>query len=191
MQNGLAFPFLLRVPGSHGGDAFDKIDRAEAIGDFMTVNPASDYYATEFIDYQSSDGFYRKYRFMAVAGELYPYHLAIGTTWKVHHYNTDMAYYRWMQDEEESFLDHPWAVFSSVHQGALRRVCTTLDLDFFGIDCALDDDGNVIVFEANTSMLVHNDNAGFEYKTPHCARIRTAFQAMVARARHSAASALS
>ena len=33
-----------------------------------------------------------------------PYHLAIGDDWKVHHFRTDMADHRWMQEEEELAL---------------------------------------------------------------------------------------
>jgi hypothetical protein len=39
-------------------------------------------------------------------------------------------------------------------------------LDYFGIDCGLDRDGNLIAFEVNASMLVHDDNEEFPYKAP-------------------------
>jgi hypothetical protein len=39
-----------------------------------------------------------------------------------------------------------------------------------------------VVFEVNASMLIHDDNADFPYKTPHCIRIKEAFDAMLKRA---------
>jgi len=52
-------------------------------------------------------------------------------------------------------------------------------LDYFGIDCALDPDGNLVVFEVNASMLVHDDNAEFPYKDPFVRAIKVAFDAML------------
>jgi glutathione synthase/RimK-type ligase-like ATP-grasp enzyme len=52
-------------------------------------------------------------------------------------------------------------------------------LDYFGIDCALDSDGNLVVFEVNASMLVHDDNAEFPYKDPFVRAIKAAFNSML------------
>jgi hypothetical protein len=132
------------------------------------------------VDYRSRDGHFRKYRFVFADTDILPYHLAIGNGWKVHHYTTDMDKHAWMQDEEKRFLENPDAVFSPAHYAALAAIREAVGLEFFGIDCSLDRDGNVVVFEVNASMLIHDDNADFPYKTPHCRRIRSAFEAMLA-----------
>jgi len=185
-RQGIAFPLLLRVAGTHGGDAFEKLDRPEDIAAFLAQHAAEAFYATAYVDYRSADGYFRKYRFIFTNGEILPYHLAIADQWKVHHFRTDMGSHRWMQDEEKAFLDHPDQVFSAAHYDALRRIRAALDLEFFGIDCALDRDRNLIVFEVNASMLIHDDNAAFPYKTPACARIKQAFTATLTRAARSA-----
>ncbi|HEY1535004.1 MAG TPA: hypothetical protein VGF76_13350, partial [Polyangiaceae bacterium] len=41
--------------------------------------------------------------------------------------------------------------------------------------------GDVLIFEVNASMLIHDDNADYAYKTPHVARIKATFDAMLAR----------
>ena len=50
------------------------------------------------------------------------------------------------------------------------RRCETIreriGLDYFGIDCGLDASGNLVVFEVNASMLVHDRNDRFPYKNP-------------------------
>jgi hypothetical protein len=97
----------------------------------------------------------------------------------VHHVSTDMPNHPWMQQEEAAFLANPAAIFNAGHYQALREVRERFRLDYFGIDCGLDRDGNLVVFEVNASMLVHDDNAEFPYKSPFVRAIKTAFDAML------------
>ncbi len=182
LASGLAMPFplLARPVGTHGGDDFEKLPDATALAAFIARRPDLDHYLIEFADYASADGYFRKARFFFVGEAILPYHLAIGRDWKVHHATTDMADQAWMRDEERAFLDDPAAVFTARNLASLRAIRATLSLDFFGIDCALDRDGNVVVFEVNTSMLVHHHNEGFPYKTPHVEAIKRAFDALLA-----------
>lgn len=173
------FPVLARPAGTHGGDDFEKIESLDELARFLARRPKADHYVIEYVDYVSSDGHFRKYRFIFVGEEILPYHLAIGNDWKVHHVSTDMANQPWMQQEEAAFLANPAAVFNAAHYHALRVVRERFGLDYFGIDCGLDPDGNLIVFEVNASMLVHDDNAEFPYKDPFVRVIKTAFDAML------------
>lgn len=67
---------------------------------------------------------------------------------------------------------------------ALAEIGRRLDLDFCGIDFAIDGEGRVLVFEANATMVVHLKDApdAFAYKHQHVPKIFAAFAAMVARA---------
>jgi len=177
----IGFPLLLRTPGTHGGDAFEKIDTAGEIDAFLAQHPVEDYYVTEFVDYRAADGFFRKYRMILVDGVLLPYHLAIHDDWKIHHFRTDMGDHRWMQDEEAAFLDNPGGVFGEAQQAALHEIARILGLEFVGVDCSIDRAGDVLIFEVNASMLIHDDNADYAYKAPHVARIKATFDAMLAR----------
>jgi hypothetical protein len=114
-----------------------------------------------------------------VDGQILPYHLAIASDWKVHHDTTDMADHLWMQQEEEVFLNDPATVFNPSHYEALREIQQRIGLEYFGIDCGLDRSGNLVVFEANASMLVHDGNEQFPYKAPFVRRIKTAFDEML------------
>jgi len=181
-RSGFAFPLLLRVAGTHGGDAFEKIDTGADIAKFLSEHAADEFYVTAYLDYRSGDGHFRKYRFVFVGEAVLPYHLAIGDGWKVHHYTTQMDRHPWMQDEEKAFLENPGGVFSPDHYAAFAAIRAAIGLEFFGIDCSLDRGGNIVVFEVNASMLIHDDNADFPYKTPHCIRIKEAFDAMLKRA---------
>ena len=170
---------LVRPVGTHGGDDFEKIEGSEALAAVLAQRPDTDRYFTEYIDYRSVDGYFRKYRFIFVNGEILPYHLAIADRWKVHHDSTDMADHPWMQREEEAFLNNPASVFGPSHYQVLREIRERIGLDYFGVDCALDRSGNLVMFEANASMLVHDQNEGFSYKPPFVQRIKSAFDDML------------
>jgi tetratricopeptide (TPR) repeat protein len=172
-------PLLLRVAGKHGGDDFEMINDRSEIPDFLTRLPAEDYYAIQYIDYRSPDGFFRKYRMILTGQAILPYHLAIHDGWKVHHYTTEMGQHPWMQAEEAVFLAKPDSVFSPAHYESMRAIQAEIGLDYFGIDCSLDQDGNLLIFEVNASMLVHDRNEEFPYKDPYVALIKQAFDAML------------
>ncbi len=176
----IPFPLLARPVGTHGGDDFEKLGDVGALAALLARRPDSEHYLIEFIDYASADGYFRKYRFFFVGEAVLPYHLAIGGDWKVHHATTDMADHAWMRDEERAFLDDPGATFAARNRASLRAIRDAMGLDVGGIDCALDREGNVVVFEVNTSMLVHDHNEGFDYKTPHVRAIKRAFDALLA-----------
>ena len=173
-----SFPLLVRPAGTHGGDDFEKCADAAALAEYLSPRKG-DHYLIEYIDYASADGHFRKYRFIFVGAKVMPYHLCIGNDWKVHHVSTDMANQPWMQQEEAAFLANPGAVFSQAHYQTLNTIRERIGLDYFGIDCALDGEGNLVVFEVNASMLVHARNEGFSYKDAYVRAIKDAFDAML------------
>jgi tetratricopeptide (TPR) repeat protein len=174
-----AFPLLARPTGTHGGDDFEKIADGAALAAYLGPREG-DHYLIEYVDYASRDGLFRKYRFIFVGEKILPYHLAIGSDWKLHHDSTDMADHVWMQQEEAAFLADPRRVFTPSQFETLRTVRARIGLDFFGVDCGFDRDGNIVVFEVNASMLVHEQNEAFPYKDPHVRAIKTAFDELLA-----------
>lgn len=183
---GFRLPLLVRVAGTHGGDDFDKFGNWVAIADFGSQKPAANYYLTEYIDYRSDDGLFRKYRVIFIDGEILPYHLAIHNDWKVHHFRTDMTDHLWMREEEERFLDGFGGVFGPAQQETLRTMAKVTGLDYGGIDCGIDRDGQIVMFEANATMLVHDEKTvTFAYKNKYIARVKDAFDRMLSRRRVS------
>jgi tetratricopeptide (TPR) repeat protein len=172
-----SFPLLVRPAGTHGGDDFEKCADGTALAEFLGPRHG-DHYLIQYIDYASADGHFRKYRFIFVGEKVMPYHLCIGNDWKVHHVSTDMANQPWMQQEEAAFLANPGAV-SQAHYQTLNAIRERIGLDYFGIDCALDREGNLVVFEVNASMLVHARNEDFPYKDAYVRAIKDAFDAML------------
>jgi tetratricopeptide (TPR) repeat protein len=183
---GFSLPLLVRVAGTHGGDDFDKAEDWDDIVAFVSENPEATYYLMEYVDYCSDDRLFRKYRIIFIDEEIFPYHLAIHDDWKVHHFRTDMANQKWMRMEEERYLQDMGSVFNAAHQNALRAMAKATGLDYGGIDCGLNRDGRIVVFEANASMLVHDEKTeDFEYKNQYIAKIKSAFDAMLFRRRMS------
>ncbi|MGH6677936.1 MAG: ATP-grasp domain-containing protein, partial [Bradyrhizobium sp.] len=174
-----SFPVLARPAGTHGGDDFEKIANLSVLANFLGGHADRDHYVIEYIDCVSADGHFRKYRLIFVGDDILPYHLAIGDDWKVHRVSTDMASQPWMQREEAAFLAKPGTIFSAENYDALRMIRERIGLDYFGVDCALDNSGNLVVFEVNASMQVHDHNAEFPYKDPHVHAIKLAFNRML------------
>lgn len=175
-----AFPLLARKVGFHNGAEFRKLESARDLQVFVGRDPFVEYYLIDYMDYASGDGYYRKYRFFIVDGKIFPYHLAIGSDWKVHHVTTDLAHRAWMQEEEAAFLAAPQSIFGPAQLAVLHAIDGILGLEFWGIDCAIDAGGRVVVFEANATMLVHAEEGALAYRNPYVLRIKEAFNAMIA-----------
>ncbi len=174
-------PLLVRPTGVHGGDDLERIDDRAALAAYLAAIPSPEFYASAFHDYRSADGYWRKYRLIFVDREVYPYHLTIGRDWKLHYYRVDMSEQPWMKPEEEAFLADWRSAFPGELGDAVSAVARRLDLDFAGIDCSIGRDGNVLLFEANPSMLVHLTElrSEFPYKHKYVPRIIDAFSAMI------------
>jgi len=181
--DGFPVPHIVRPVGSHGGHGLTRIDDDTQRAAYLEQIEAPELYVAPFIDYRSADGFFRKYRIVFIDGEPFPFHLAISPRWMVHYYNAPMAEHRWMRDEEETFLARIEEVFAGELHAALRETARLLPLDYVGIDCAIDGDGKLLIFEADNALIIHllDDPALFGYKHAYVPRILTALDAHVRR----------
>lgn len=150
---------IVRPARSHGGDHVQLV----AVLDDLKP-PAHDladvFYVTEFVDYRSDDDYFRKYRIIYVDRRPYPYHLAIGQHWMIHYETADMPGHPWKLDEELRFLADPATAIGQRAMQAINAIGTALDLDYVGIDFTILKNGQILVFEANPTMLVHPEDPG-------------------------------
>jgi hypothetical protein len=176
-------PHIVRPVDSHGGHGLERVDDEGGRAAFLDGCDAAELYVSEYVDYRSRDGFFRKYRILFVDGEPWPFHLAISPHWMVHYYNSPMTEQRWMRDEEHAFLARMGDVFSGDLAEALRECARLLPLEYVGIDCAIDRDGKLLVFEADNALIVHllDDPVMFGYKHAYVPPIHAALDAMVRR----------
>lgn len=176
------FPVLLRPIGSHGGDHLDKLESQADVAGFEPW-PSPYYYLTDYVDYASGDGEFRKYRVLFVDRQPYAYHMAVASHWIVHHDTAGMQHEAWKRREEQAFLADPRQVLGDKAAAAVEAIGRALDLDYGGVDFSVLPDGKVLVFEANATMLAHPEEAGgvYDYKNPYVRKICDAFDAMLAR----------
>jgi aromatic-L-amino-acid decarboxylase len=154
-RHGLSFPLLLRTPGFHTGRHFLLVHRAEVLADSVSVLPGAELTAIQYLDSRGADGKARKYRVMMIDGRLYPLHVAISSNWKIHYVTADMAEHAEHRAEDAEFLENMPAVLGPRAMHALEQIQKTLGLDYAGIDFGLSAEGDVLLFEANATMVVN------------------------------------
>jgi tetratricopeptide (TPR) repeat protein len=178
---GFALPILLRTPGFHTGEHFARVESAGALDAALEELPGENLLVIEPLDARGVDGLWRKYRVMIVDGQLYPLHLAIATHWKVHYFSADMTANEDHRLEEAAFLNDMPAALGARAMSALEAIRERLALDYAGIDFALDRDGNVLLFEANATMMVPvpDANPTFAYRRPAAEHVFAAVEAML------------
>ncbi|MBV8927270.1 MAG: tetratricopeptide repeat protein [Bradyrhizobium sp.] len=163
---GFSFPLLLRSPGYHTGRNFVLVEGAADLPAAAAQLPGEELLAIEYLDARGSDGNARKFRVMMIDGKLHPLHLAISQHWKVHYFTSDMADQPTHRAEEAKFLEDMPAVLGAKAMRALTAIQAALGLDYAGVDFGLSPDGDVLMFEANATMVIAkpNDDAHWAYR---------------------------
>jgi hypothetical protein len=172
-----AFPLIARPVDSHAGRGLIKLDEPAAIEDYLQQRPETDFFISRYVDYRDADGLFRKYRVVVVDGRPYACHMAISDQWKVWYLNADMAASAEKRAEEERFMADFDEGFASRHAAALAEMTKRIGLEYFAIDCAETRAGDLLVFEADNAMIVHNMDPPdiFPYKAPQMRKIFEAF----------------
>jgi glutamate/tyrosine decarboxylase-like PLP-dependent enzyme len=180
-NHGFEFPLLLRTPGFHGGDHFLRVDTPAGLPSALVQLPGRDLTVIQYLDARAGDGKIRKYRAMMVGGQLYPLHAAISSQWKVHYFNAEMTDYPAHRAEDAEFLENMPGVLGPRAMTALQEIQKTLGLDYAGIDFGLNEQGDVLVFEANATMAVVTPSAEkrWDYRRPAVERIWRAVGTML------------
>jgi hypothetical protein len=180
---GFSWPLLLRAPGFHTGEHFVRVEHPSHLAAAAVQLPGDDALVMAFLDTRAPDGTFRKYRVMIVEGVLYPLHLAISHDWKVHYFTADMAERADYRALDATFLADMFTTLGERAIAALERIRETLALDYAGIDFGLDANNNVIVYEANATMIVlpPDADARWEYRRAPVERITSAVKQMIAR----------
>jgi hypothetical protein len=148
------FPLLLRSPGYHTGRNFILVEEADQLSAAAASLPGSDLLVIEYLDSRGKDGNARKYRVMMIGGQIYPLHLAISENWKVHYFTSDMADKPDHRLEEAAFLGDMLRALGDKAFAALIRIRDALGLDYAGIDFGVGASGDLLLFEANATMVI-------------------------------------
>jgi tetratricopeptide (TPR) repeat protein/glutathione synthase/RimK-type ligase-like ATP-grasp enzyme len=178
---GFTFPLLVRSPGFHTGDHFVKVRAAADLAAAVAALPGDELFVIAYVDVADAHGWYRKYRVIIVDGHIYPLHLAISRHWKVHYFSADMTDSPAHRSADAAFVADMQTALGAPAIAALERIRDVLGLDYGGIDFGITSTGDVIVFEANASMIVPSPDeaAIWDYRRPPVARIRAAVRRML------------
>lgn len=148
---GLVYPVLIRVAGSHGGLDMVRVEGPDAIEGVSALRrDGRSLYLTEFRDFASADGHYRKARIVVVGDQIFLRHFVVGNEWLLH---TDKRIENSEKEERAMFasFDAKWVPRL---QPMFSEIASRLDLDFFGVDCNINAAGQVLLFEANSCMYI-------------------------------------
>jgi hypothetical protein len=176
LAEGLEFPLLVRAPGFHTGRHFHFVQTRAEMHSVVQDMPGDTLFLIQPLDARGQDGMARKYRVMFVRGQIFPWHLAISSDWKVHYFSAAMAGHESYRAEERCFLNDMSNVLGARAMTALQRLERRMGLDYAGVDFALAPDGSVLVFEANATMTINAPQPGadWDYRRPAAARLQRA-----------------
>ena len=175
------FPAILRLAGTHTGRVIGLVRSAEELAEQLVKG--RQHILTEFREFRSGDGLYRKYRFVFIGGEIVMRHLLVSDDWNVH--AADRA--RFMRPRPELIAEERDAIgygmqgFPHGVRTGLAAIRDAVGLDLFGLDCAITAAGDLILFEANATMnfFPFCDDPVFAYLGTALARAQAAFDRLL------------
>jgi len=180
--NGVDYPIIIRPIDSHAGLGLSKIETVADLTDYLVNSPENNFFVSPFIDYRSADGLFRKYRIILINGVPYICHLAISQRWMVHYLNADMLENAAHREEEAQCMANFNSTFALRHATAIDAIYKKIGLDYVGLDCAETPGGQLLIFEADSNMVVHNMDSAekFPYKKIQMPKLFHAFAQLLA-----------
>lgn len=149
---GVRFPVIVRLAGTHTGlivGLFDGIDKVRA-----AITQPGEHIVTEFIDFRSEDGLYRKYRAFFIGERIIFRHMLVSDVWNVHARDRMrfMAERPELLAEEQAMFERMEGAFPAEIMATLEDIRIRMPLDYFGMDFGILPDRRVVLFEANPTM---------------------------------------
>ncbi len=149
---GMEFPLIVRLAGTHTGKIVGLVDGPEALD--AACSGRGEFILIEFVDFRSEDGFFRKYRVWSFGESRIFRHMVTTDNWNIHikdrmRFMVDRPE---LMEEELRLLERTEGAFPEMAHQVFDAVRQRLGLDFFGMDFALDGRGDVVLFEANSTM---------------------------------------
>ena len=178
---GMEFPLISREPGTHLGTTQARVDNFDQL--IASMTGGTEYFATQFVDYRSPDGLYRKYRVFFIGPHTIFRHQLFSDHWNVHGKDRDrvMSDRPDLRKEEEALFATVEGAFAPAIKRVLAAVRDRIDLDFFGIDFGILPDGRMLLFEANATMNFFSTlpNDQFAYVRACVPPARAAFRELI------------
>lgn len=182
-------PLTIRPIDTHGGLGLEKIGSREELNLYLSqYQETQAFYVSHYVDYQSKDGKFRKYRIALIDKKPYICHLAISDDWIVKYLAAGMHEDSTKRAEEQWVMEHFAEDFAVLHHDALFTIAEVLDLEYIIIDCAQTADGKLLLFEADGGAWIHATDPPdiFPYKAAIMQKAFDAFeQLLIKKINHS------
>ncbi len=149
---GHEYPVLLRPAGSHGSSGL--VRAADDTDVAAVAHVAGTCTVTDFVDFRSEDGLWRKYRMVYAGGRLLRRHLLIDQQWNVVGQSRYFMHERDLFGEEREWLNRPVAPEAQPLEARVLEQFEAMELDFGVIDYAVLPDGELVIFEINACVQV-------------------------------------
>lgn len=178
-----AWPWILRPVDSHAGHGLCRLEDAAQLTQHLRLHPPRASYIAPYCEFRSADGNYRKYRVIFIENRTYLAHLAIGRDWIVHYVTADMATQAAHRAEEAAAMASFDTGFAVRHAVALQTMAERVGLPYFGVDCGETPEGDLLVFEVASAMVIHAMDSPlvYPYKRDQMHRIFAAFHGLLER----------
>ena len=152
------FPFIVRVAGDHAGKSMVLVKGPED-HEALHVFPfdGRDFYLTEYVEYKDAAGLYHKQRIAMIDGEPVLRHSLFKDHWKIHGSSRTFMLAResWAEDRKRTH----WLETEAIPRllPAFREIHDRVKLEYFGVDCNIRPNGEMLIFEVNANMnILHN-----------------------------------
>lgn len=178
----LDFPVIVRPVDSHAGRGLARVISRDALAAYLAETTEVAFYLARFVDYSDATGLFRKYRIVLIRGKPYLCHVAMSKHWMVHYLNAEMTENAANRAEEARVMAAFDDDFAVRHAHAFSAIAAATRLDYVGIDCAETAQGQLLIFEVDSNMVVHamDDVDMFPYKQPQMRKVFHAFYELLA-----------
>lgn len=168
-KTNIDYPLIIRLSGFHNSDNMLLIETKEDLA------KATSWYERglsldiiEYIDtFNKEYKHFTKKRVAVIDGKYIGHHFILTNTWPAMSRQQGMEENADLRAAEKEFIAHFETEFLTKHKEKLDAIHSRVDLDYYGIDCTEDDNGNLIVFETNACMKLLKTSSGknneFEY----------------------------
>jgi len=147
------YPVIIRQCGDHNGRNMEKLEKPADVKKLSYTFFQNECYLSQFINYADNKGVFRKLRLVVVDGKIFLRHALYKDNWKVSaSARAFMKDNSWYYDYEKQLIE---SFDSEIKPRIINAVCDihqAIELDYFGIDCALDEQNKLLIFEINPNM---------------------------------------
>lgn len=153
-KEGFEYPVIFRQSGDHNGVSTIRVNDDREMFHAFALD-GRDYYLTQYVDY-IEDGYYTKYRLIVINGESFLRHVVFAKNWMVHASSKAKNTEKMEKKISKNFNRE----IKPVIQPTILEIYKRLGLDYFGIDCHIDKEKNILAFEINANMNIFVDTEG-------------------------------